>query len=127
MLTFDLEINSTFGAGTAQAQRALEKATTDAMSVAAMEAANVARQKAPFKTGTLRRSIQVIERGPMDVVVGSELPYAARIEFGFAGTDSLGRVYSQAAQPYLRPAIEETRHKMQQIFAEEVRRMLGGR
>lgn len=127
MLTLELEINAQFGAGTTQAQRAIEKATTAAMSIAAMEAANEARKRAPYKTGTLRRSIQVIERGPMDVVVGSELPYAARIEFGFAGTDSLGRVYSQAAQPYLRPAIEETRGRMQQIFAEEVRRLLGGR
>ena len=37
---------------------------------------------------------------------GFEPPYARRIEKGFVGTDSLGRHYHQAAQPYMAPAFE---------------------
>lgn len=39
--------------------------------------------------------------------IGTDVEYARRIEFGFVGADSLGRVYNQAAQPYLRPALDE--------------------
>lgn len=49
------------------------------------------------------------------VDVGTDVPYAARIEYGFAGRDSLGRFYHQAAQPYLRPAVDENADK---VFAE---------
>jgi hypothetical protein len=38
---------------------------------------------------------------------GTNVEYARRIEYGFQGADSLGRNYSQAAQPYLRPAVDE--------------------
>lgn len=127
MLTVDLEIGQAFPASIARAEQAVERAITDAMQIAAMEAANEARRRAPYKTGTLRRSIEVIEQGPRQVAVGSRQPYAARIEFGFAGRDRLGRLYNQPAQPYLRPAIEETRTRMTQVFAEEVRRALGRR
>jgi len=127
MITVGLDIGPEFLAGITRADKAVDSAVTDALSIAAMEAANAARQRAPYKTGTLRRSIQVIEQGPREVAVGSRVPYAARIEFGFAGRDSLGRLYNQPAKPYLRPAIEETRQTMTRIFAEEVRRALGGR
>lgn len=39
--------------------------------------------------------------------VGTNVVYAARVEFGFSGKDSLGRVYSQAGQPYLTKAAAE--------------------
>lgn len=125
MLTVDVEIGQEFRSSIARAEQAVDRAITDAMQIAAMEAANAARQRAPYKTGTLRRSIEVIEQGPRQVAVGSRQPYAARIEFGFAGRDRLGRLYNQPAKPYLRPAIEETRQRMAQVFAEEVRRALG--
>jgi hypothetical protein len=37
---------------------------------------------------------------------GFDPPYARRIEYGFFGADSLGRVYHQAAEPYMRPAFD---------------------
>lgn len=37
-------------------------------------------------------------------VVGTNVKYGPRIEFGFVGTDSLGRKYNQAERPYLYPA-----------------------
>jgi hypothetical protein len=68
--------------------------------------ANDAKGRAAYKSGTLRRSIEPQERGPGDVVVGSSVPYARRIEYGFMQADRLGRRYNQAAQPYLRPAFD---------------------
>ena len=39
--------------------------------------------------------------------IGTDVDYARRVEYGFVGPDSLGRVYNQRAQPYLRPALDE--------------------
>jgi hypothetical protein len=69
---------------------------------------NAAIPKAAYLTGTLRRSIRTEPVGT-DIVVGSDVPYARRIEFGFNGYDSLGRLYHQSARPYLRPAFDETK------------------
>jgi hypothetical protein len=41
------------------------------------------------------------------VEVGTNIVYGPRLEFGFVGTDSLGRNYHQPAYPYLRPAFDE--------------------
>lgn len=43
--------------------------------------------------------------------VGPCVVYAARVEYGFVGEDSLGRLFNQAAQPYLTPAAEEIAKK----------------
>lgn len=50
-------------------------------------------------------------------VVGSNMPYARRLELGFVGMDKAGRRYNQAARPYLRPSLAET--------ADQVKRILG--
>lgn len=41
------------------------------------------------------------------VEAGTNLVYGPRVEHGFSGADSLGRVYNQPAKPYLRPAFDE--------------------
>ena len=38
------------------------------------------------------------------VVIGTNVEYAARVEFGYTGPDSLGRTFNQQPRPYLRPA-----------------------
>lgn len=92
---------------------------------------NGAKRRAVFRTGNLRRSIHigghedmapdsagvintvgqvsapVVRQHAAEVFVGTNVEYARRTEFGFQGADSLGRVYDQAAQPYLRPAVDE--------------------
>jgi hypothetical protein len=56
-------------------------------------------------------------RGPnVTVLVGTDAPQAARLEYGFYGTDSLGRNYSQAPRPHMRPALIAT----QRWYIEEV-------
>lgn len=39
------------------------------------------------------------------VTVGTEEPYGRRLEFGFVGTDSLGRTYNQRPRPHAGPAV----------------------
>jgi Bacteriophage HK97-gp10, putative tail-component len=67
-----------------------------------------AQRRVPVDTGALQESIHKEPGGIGWLVVATE-PYAARIEFGFNGTDSLGRLYHQAARPYLTPAAESKR------------------
>ena len=73
--------------------------------------ARKAKQKCPVKTGTLKRSIRpvvALEKDKAEIVaggkagmvpgVGTPVEYAAYVELG---------TRKQAAQPYLRPAVEE--------------------
>ena len=46
------------------------------------------------------------------VTVGTKVPYAARLEFGYKGPDSLGRKFNQKARPYMRPAIDNNHAKV---------------
>lgn len=54
--------------------------------------------------GGLKSSATIAE-----CLVGTNVAYAARIEFGFVGADSLGRKYHQPANAYLRPAFSTSR------------------
>lgn len=69
-----------------------------------------AKRNAPVKSGALRDSIHtetVTDEPEKQVLkVLPDTPYAARIEFGFVGADSLGRVYNQAPNPYMRSAFD---------------------
>lgn len=49
-------------------------------------------------------------------VVGSNLDYAARLEFGFMEKDSLGRQYHQGPRPYFRSTYEEQRERIKRII-----------
>lgn len=71
--------------------------------------ASEAKRLARYKTGTLRRSIRAELVEPGVVVVGTDVAYGRRLEYGFMGTDSLGREYHQAPTPYLRPAFRTKR------------------
>jgi phage gpG-like protein len=88
----------------------------DCITAGALLVENAAKTKCPVGKilgGTLRRSIHTEGRRQSDTnvyaLVGTDVVYARRIEYGFAGRDSLGRLYDQAAQPYLRPALDEKR------------------
>jgi HK97 gp10 family phage protein len=74
---------------------------------------NAAIENAPYRSGTLRRSIhtEVLRSGATSafVATGTDVPYARRLEFGFQDTDALGRRYNQAARPYMRPAYDTRR------------------
>lgn len=77
----------------------------------AIECQSLAKILVPKISTDLARSIMAEpENAERTVwVVGTNKEYAARIEFGFNDTDSLGRRYHQAPQPYLVPAAEQVR------------------
>lgn len=95
------------------ARAALASALGRAVVAGALPVTNRAVELAAWKTGTLRRSIhtEIVESTAerARATVGTDLPYARRIEYGFSGADRLGRVYHQAPRPYLRPALAERR------------------
>lgn len=85
---------------------------------------NDAKRMAPYRTGTLRRSIHVeVEagQGKAEATVGTDVPYAARLEFGFDGKDKLGREYHQPPRPYLRPALDENMDAAAQEMGDALR------
>lgn len=124
----------------------------NAVTAGALLIANRAKQLAAFRTGTLRRSIHVgghtdrtpdFAAGPAEdgaefhdvggassgrdsaeVKVGTDVPYARRIEYGFMGKDKLGRRYHQTPRPYLRPAFDETREAATKEIGEAVKDQL---
>lgn len=60
-------------------------------------------------TGDYRRSIsrQTVKRANgSSSSVSSSRPQGPRLEFGFAGTDALGRVYDSPAFPHFGPALD---------------------
>ncbi|MEU5428467.1 HK97 gp10 family phage protein [Streptomyces sp. NPDC020799] len=66
-------------------------------------------------TGRYRASWQAQVTGGGPVVtaeVGSSAPQARRLEYGFAGADSLGRVYHQPPFPHLGPAVQQAGPKL---------------
>lgn len=53
----------------------------------------------------------------MGIMVGTNVEYAARLEYGFVGTDSLGRKVSQAPRPFLRRALRESLKSIGSLIA----------
>lgn len=109
----------------AMADEAAGEALARAATAGALLVENAAKEKAPFKTGSLRRSIhtEVTEqrRDYAEVTVGTDLVYAAQVEFGGTivpkkgkflvfevdGETVFARSVTQVARPYLRPAFDE--------------------
>ena len=123
--------------------KAREKAVPAAVVAGALVVANDAKRKAPFITGTLRRSIHIgghgdktpgHDLGPskplpapkwsadtLVAFVGTNLVYAAPVEFGTS---------KRTAKPYLRPAVDQNhqtvRAEMQAVLHDFIR-SAGGR
>ena len=93
-----------------------------ALEAGAVIIVNEARRRVRVDTHDLQRSIEketVVENDEEVVtVVGPNAPYGRRIELGFTGTDSLGRTYNQPPYPYLRPAYEENKDRVEKEVAE---------
>jgi len=106
--------------------RKLEAATR----AGALVVQNDAKQRAPYRTGTLRRSIhtEITSRkyNQVEALVGTDVEYAQRIEMGFSGVDSLGRRFNQPPNPYLRPALDENQDAVQKEIANVFRELLRG-
>ena len=62
------------------------------------EAQRLAKQRVPVVSGALRDDISI---DLQEDKIFNTLPYAARINWGFTGTDSLGRTYDQEGTFYM--------------------------
>lgn len=74
-------------------------------------------------TGNYRRSIQLTptREGENPVAyIHTNSAQARRLEYGFRGTDSLGRRYNQPAYPHFQPAAD----KAEGILAAQIQRVL---
>ena len=74
-------------------------------------------------TGNYRRSIQLTptREGENPVAyIHTNSAQARRLEYGFRGTDSLGRRYNQPAYPHFQPAAD----KAEGILATQIQRVL---
>ncbi len=95
-----------------KAAAAIEKATGAAVREAAMMVEREAKTNTPVDTGRLRGSIASEEKTPLLFEVGTNVEYAAFIEFGTS---------KMAAQPYLEPAVESARSKYPDLIKEGIR------
>lgn len=113
-------------AGLAHVIEEVESHKKTAVKLAGQAYANDVKVLAPYKTGTYRRSIHVQEpemdiNGNYTVLVGTDLPYAKRLEFGYWGLiDSLGRLYHQYPRPHFRPPYDTERDRYLAIMRDEV-------
>ena len=123
---------------------AADKAVTKGLLEVGIVLHGQAVELCPVKTGNLKNSISFTLDGKVHglnsaggqkakqsegvkssrdkdaVTVGTNVEYAARLEFGFQGTDSKGRKYNQPAQPYLRPAVDVNIKNIEKILGGEV-------
>lgn len=101
------EVLRKFKALNAVGQRALLQAAGTA---GALPILNEAQRLVAVKTGTLKRSLHIevvaLSDNRIKITIGTNLVYAARVEFGFVQADSLGRYYNLPPKPYLRPAFD---------------------
>lgn len=113
-----------------------------AMEQACILVENEAKIKCPVDNGLLRNSItHYIEDNPDELVgvVGTNVEYAPYVEFGTGIYSSLGNgrqdrwkykdakgewhsTIGQHPQPYLQPALEENRRKIEKMFKEQVKK-----
>lgn len=97
-----------------------------AKSALAVQQAGMGKTK--VRSGTLRRSWRMellpSEGGVYAARVGPTTVYARRIELGFQGPDSLGRVYNQQPSPYVKPARDETLPAIMGFVEAELRKAL---
>lgn len=113
-----------------------------AMEQACILVENEAKTKCPVDNGLLRNSItHYIEDNPNELVgvVGTNVEYAPYVEFGTGIYSSLGNgrqdrwkykdakgewhsTIGQHPQPYLQPALEENRRKIEKMFKEQIKK-----
>lgn len=75
----------------------------------------------PFiRSGRLKGSIDFAMPAELSTRVGSSMPYARRLEFGFVGTDSLGRQYHDPPRPWARPSVTRAKPAMLRVFQDHI-------
>jgi hypothetical protein len=76
-------------------------------------------------TGDYRRSWTHevhVSGGVVSGTVGTNKPQGRRLEYGYIGPDSLGRIFDQPPYPHLGPAV----HALEPLFVEALGRVIEG-
>ena len=89
----------------------------------AMEALADLQARTPVDTGNLRASWQLSRYGDDSWRITTNVVYARRVNFGFVGTDSLGRHFNQGGRHF----IEATIADLPRLADEVAARFAGGR
>ncbi|MEU5660077.1 HK97 gp10 family phage protein [Streptomyces sp. NPDC047737] len=79
-------------------------------------------------TGKYRSSWEVVGRAipyGAQCTIGTNAPQGRRLEFGFVGPDSLGRVYNQPPFPHVGPAVPRMEAVLQEQMRAAVEEVLG--
>ncbi len=110
MISFRLSGMDTVEAALQQRLERARVASAPAVLAAAQLFEDEAKVHTPVLTGANRDSIHtdlVVDTGNQATAqVMPGMPYSRRLEFGFIGLDSLGRMYNQGPRPYMRPAFD---------------------
>ncbi len=78
--------------------------------------------------GDLAGGIEIgFNESELSGTITSTMEYSARLEFGFFGTDALGRNYNQEARPFMRPALAAKKDEIERNIAAAVRAALAVR
>jgi HK97 gp10 family phage protein len=91
-----------------------QEAISNALEIIGGMAESYAKQLCPVDTGRLRNSITHQQEDENTVAIGTNVVYAPFVELG---------TRRMAAQPYLRPAIEEHKTDYQRVIEGEFRRL----
>ena len=128
MLKLNLEGTQELIKALDQLEKSIENELEAALMVAAQPIMNQVKSDAPYLTGTYRRSITTEttekRKDRAVVTIGTNVPYAARLEYGYSDTDALGRRYNQPPNPHWRPAIESQKRNAREEFAAAIRDVL---
>jgi hypothetical protein len=75
-------------------------------------------------TGNLASHISAVYPSVLEAYIVVDVPYAWRMEAGFNGIDSLGRLYNEPGKPYAVPAITDYQEAILQDLSDGVARTI---
>lgn len=100
-----------------KAIQGMDQAVSLALEASALLVEGQAKALAPVYTGNLRNSItHKVEK--KEARIGTNVYYAPFVELGTS---------KQAAQPYLSPALEANKGNIKRIFADAIKKGVGGK
>ena len=121
MITLDLQGFEQLAARLDAAGAAVATAVDHAVEASALDYQNTVRERTPVDTGHLRNGWTVRVLGEAEREVFNPVVYALRRNYGFAGTDSLGRTYNEPGAFFAEHAADDVRPR----FIERLRQALG--
>lgn len=78
----------------------------------------IARARTAFEVSDYNiHYVTTIGKGWVRADIGTDEPQGYRLEFGFVGTDSKGRVYHQRPRPHFGPALDQFASAYEQAIA----------